>query len=78
MGISNFATADEYSGSTLRVITIEKRQYGDYVCKAVNKLGQAGQGESVRNFYTYFDDAENPAGTLLATIGFLAAILYIR
>uniref|UniRef100_A0A1B0CCB4 Putative lachesin n=1 Tax=Lutzomyia longipalpis TaxID=7200 RepID=A0A1B0CCB4_LUTLO len=27
--------------STLRVITIEKRQYGDFVCKAINKLGQA-------------------------------------
>lgn len=39
--ISHFATADEFTDSTLRVITIEKRQYGDYVCKAVNKLGQA-------------------------------------
>lgn len=39
--ISHFATADEFTDSTLRVITIEKRQYGDYICKAVNKLGQA-------------------------------------
>ena len=39
--ISHFATADEFTDSTLRVITIEKRQYGDYVCRAVNKLGQA-------------------------------------
>ncbi|GAB0096215.1 Lachesin [Sergentomyia squamirostris] len=39
--ISHFATADEFTDSTLRVITIEKRQYGDYVCKAINKLGQA-------------------------------------
>lgn len=38
--ISHFATADEFTDSTLRVITIEKRQYGDYKCKAVNKLGQ--------------------------------------
>lgn len=37
--ISHFATADEFTDSTLRVITIEKRQYGDYKCKAVNKLG---------------------------------------
>uniref|UniRef100_A0A1A9W9P7 Ig-like domain-containing protein n=1 Tax=Glossina brevipalpis TaxID=37001 RepID=A0A1A9W9P7_9MUSC len=86
--ISHFATADEYSDSTLRVITIEKRQYGDYVCKAVNKLGHA---EAKVNLFetsipvcppacgqAYFDGAENPAGTLLATIGFLAAILYIR
>lgn len=38
--ISHFATADEFTDSTLRIITIEKRQYGDYKCKAVNKLGQ--------------------------------------
>ena len=37
--ISHFATADEFTDSTLRVITIEKRQYGDYRCKAINKLG---------------------------------------
>ncbi|XP_034479497.1 lachesin-like [Drosophila innubila] len=39
--VSNFATADEYTDSTLRVITIEKGQYGDYVCKATNRLGHA-------------------------------------
>jgi hypothetical protein len=38
--ISHFATADEFTDTTLRVITIEKRQYGGYICKAVNKLGQ--------------------------------------
>ncbi|KAL9913476.1 lachesin [Glossina fuscipes] len=86
--ISHFATADEYSDSTLRVITIEKRQYGDYVCKAVNKLGEADA--RVNLFETpipvcppacgqaYFDGAEHLAGTLFATIGFLAALLYIR
>uniref|UniRef100_A0A1B0AAW0 Ig-like domain-containing protein n=1 Tax=Glossina pallidipes TaxID=7398 RepID=A0A1B0AAW0_GLOPL len=86
--ISHFATADEYSDSTLRVITIEKRQYGDYICKAVNKLGEADA--RVNLFETpipvcppacgqaYFDGAEHLAGTLFATIGFLAALLYIR
>lgn len=39
--VSHFATADEFTDSTLRVITIEKRQYGDYICKATNKLGYA-------------------------------------
>lgn len=39
--ISHFATADEFTDSTLRVITIEKRQYGDYKCRAINKLGEA-------------------------------------
>lgn len=37
--ISHFATADEYTDTTIRVITIEKRQYGEYVCRAANKLG---------------------------------------
>ncbi|XP_011343562.1 lachesin isoform X2 [Ooceraea biroi] len=39
--ISHFATADEYTDTTIRVITIEKRQYGQYVCRAANKLGTA-------------------------------------
>ncbi|CAG9794549.1 unnamed protein product [Diatraea saccharalis] len=37
--ISHFATADEFTDTTLRVITIEKRQYGIFTCKAQNKLG---------------------------------------
>ncbi|XP_023024885.1 lachesin [Leptinotarsa decemlineata] len=39
--ISHFAVADEFTDTTIRVITIEKRQYGQYVCKAANKLGTA-------------------------------------
>lgn len=37
--VSQFATADEFTDTTLRVITIEKKQYGLYTCKAANKLG---------------------------------------
>ncbi|XP_022235164.1 lachesin-like, partial [Limulus polyphemus] len=37
--ISMFSTADEFTDSTLRVISIEKKQYGNYSCKAMNKLG---------------------------------------
>jgi neuronal growth regulator 1 len=37
--ISNFATADEFTDSTLRIVTLNDRQYGNYKCKAVNKLG---------------------------------------
>lgn len=37
--ISNFATADEFTDSTLRIVTLNERQYGNYKCKAVNKLG---------------------------------------
>jgi hypothetical protein len=39
--VSHFATADEYTDTTIRIITIEKRQYGEYVCRAANKLGTA-------------------------------------
>ncbi|XP_031827641.1 septate junction protein lachesin [Nomia melanderi] len=39
--ISHFATADQYTDTTIRVITIEKRQFGEYVCRAANKLGTA-------------------------------------
>lgn len=42
--ISHFSTDDESThDSTLRVIAIQKEQYGDYICKAVNKLGEAEQ-----------------------------------
>ncbi|XP_050434761.1 lachesin-like [Adelges cooleyi] len=37
--ISHFASSDDYTDTTIRVITIEKRQYGDYICKASNVLG---------------------------------------
>ncbi|XP_022178835.1 lachesin-like isoform X2 [Myzus persicae] len=37
--ISHFATTDETTDTTIRIITIENRQYGDYVCKASNVLG---------------------------------------
>ncbi|KAL0280579.1 UNVERIFIED_CONTAM: hypothetical protein PYX00_001835 [Menopon gallinae] len=39
--VSHFATADEYTDTTIRIITIEKRQYGRYTCRAANKLGTA-------------------------------------
>lgn len=37
--ISIFAREDEFIDSTLRVRRIEKRQYGSYTCRALNKLG---------------------------------------
>jgi len=37
--ISIFARSDEFTDTTLRVKRIEKRQYGLYSCRAVNKLG---------------------------------------
>ena len=37
--VSQFTTADEFTDTTLRVITIEQNQYGNYSCRATNKLG---------------------------------------
>eukprot|EP00094_Tigriopus_californicus_P006788 TCALIF_06538-PA protein Name:"Similar to LAC Lachesin (Schistocerca americana)" AED:0.08 eAED:0.08 QI:0/0/0/0.5/1/1/2/0/345 len=39
--ISHFAFDDEYTDTILRVITIEKKQYANYSCKAINVLGEA-------------------------------------
>lgn len=39
--ISHFAFDDAFVDTTLRVITIEKKQYGNYSCVAENKLGRA-------------------------------------
>ena len=41
--ISEFTTSNEFTDSVLRVHRIEKRQYGRYICKAINKLGSHQQ-----------------------------------
>jgi len=40
--VSHFAFDDEYTDTTLRIITVEKKQYGNYSCTAENRLGKAG------------------------------------
>lgn len=50
---SHFASIDEFTDTTIRVISADSRQYGTYVCKAVNKLGE---GSANIEFY----EAENP------------------
>nr|XP_023024882.1 lachesin-like [Leptinotarsa decemlineata] len=39
--ISHFSLSDEFTNTMLRVISIEKEHYGQYVCRAANKLGIA-------------------------------------
>lgn len=39
--ISNFETTDEFTDSTLRIITLKRKQFGDYMCTAANRLGKA-------------------------------------
>lgn len=86
--ISDFATADEFTDSTLRVITIEKRQYGDYICKAVNKHGQA---EAKVNLFetvipvcppacgqAYYGGAQYLFETTYITLGILLTVLFAR
>lgn len=46
--ISIFPTSDEFTDTTLRIITAEKRQYGFYTCRATNKFGS---NEKVIEFF---------------------------
>lgn len=39
--ISNTATTDQKTTSVLRVISVQEDKYGDYYCKASNKVGNA-------------------------------------
>ncbi len=39
--LSHFAFDDEFTNTILRVITIEKKQYATYTCKAINIHGEA-------------------------------------
>lgn len=39
--ISNTATVDEITSSVLHVKTLKESQYGDYYCKASNKVGHS-------------------------------------
>ncbi|XP_065205504.1 lachesin-like [Planococcus citri] len=50
---NHFPSIDEFTDTMLRVVTTEKGQYGTYVCKAVNKLGDASA-------YIQFFESENP------------------
>ena len=37
--MSMFATTDQTTDSNLRALTIEKKQFGNYSCRAENRLG---------------------------------------
>ncbi|CAG0887216.1 unnamed protein product [Darwinula stevensoni] len=65
--ISNFASADEFTATTLRVLTIEKKQYGNFSCRAGNKLGLA-EGR-VELFETVIPVCPPACGQNLFTIG---------
>ncbi|XP_065204909.1 lachesin-like [Planococcus citri] len=39
--VSHFTTDDEITFTVIRIITIEKRQFGNYTCRAINIFGQA-------------------------------------
>jgi len=87
--ISHFAHDDEYVDTILRVITIEKKQYGNYICQAENRLdstdGKVKLFETVIpicppacDTYNYSSGAMGTA-TLLATFvsSLLAAIHFL-
>lgn len=39
--VSHSTTSDQVTSTVVRIITIEKRQYGTYVCKATNIFGES-------------------------------------
>lgn len=41
--VFNTATINEITTSILRIKTVEPQQFGDYVCKANNKVGSASE-----------------------------------
>lgn len=84
--ISIFPTDDEFTETTLRVITIEKKQYGNYTCRAINKLGQ---GDAIIQLYetphatcppacelTYLSGAESKFININSFIIFILYILF--
>merc|ERR1719322_1012768 len=83
--ISHFAQDDEYVNTILRVITIEKKQYANYSCKAINILGEA-TGHVVLfetvvpicppacDGYNYFSTGHTAVPLPLPAIAFLLAV----
>jgi len=87
--ISNFATADEFTDSTLRVITLEKRQYGNYKCHAKNKFGEDSATVELFetafpvcppacNEYHYFGDGTVISSSTFVILVSLLAIMFWR
>lgn len=88
--ISHFAHDDEYVDTILRVITIEKKQYGNYTCEAENRLGRTGG--KVQLFetvipicppacdtYNYSSGGVGPAtGLLTGLLAGLLAVAFLR
>merc|ERR1712223_230522 len=83
--ISHFAFDDEYTNTILRVITIEKKQYANYSCKAINILGET-EGHVVLfetvvpicppacDGYNYFSSGQDPLSTSALPIILLALV----
>lgn len=67
--ISEFSTAHEFTDTILRVNNIEKRGYGKYVCKAINKLG-SDQKE------TELFETTNPICPPACDVGYNGALMY--
>ncbi|XP_042221918.1 lachesin-like isoform X2 [Homarus americanus] len=82
--VSQFATADEFTDTTLRVLSIEKRQFGNYSCMATNKLGQSSATVQLIETTTPvcppacghlgYSAAHTPTPSVLAILAFFAAI----
>merc|ERR1719251_287865 len=82
--VSHFPFDDEHTNTILRVITIEKKQYSNYTCRAVNIMGEAeGHVQLFETVipicppacdgYNYSSDVRTTAGVLFGAIVAIAA-----
>ena len=53
--ISHFPFDDEHTNTILRVITIEKKQYANYTCKATNIYGQKEGMYAEKKIFFFFN-----------------------
>lgn len=54
LSVHQSAIEDEVTDTTLRIITIESRQYGSYICRASNILGETEIAINVEGSYYNF------------------------
>ncbi|XP_037072821.1 lachesin-like [Pollicipes pollicipes] len=76
--MSDFTTTDQTTDSTLRVLSVERKQYGSYTCRASNRLGIAeAQLQLLETYSPVCPPACNAsaASRLVLSAGALAAAL---
>lgn len=53
--VSQFGTVNDLTVSKVKIVSVEKHNYGDYQCKATNKLGSARARLNLYSEYSLVD-----------------------